>query len=586
MDLFGSAKNKAEAEKKATAEIIEAIKKALPKKVSSKLIAIDYPPQNNLGDYTVPCFLLAKKLKQPPVELAEFLAKNIEPAGLISRIEAKGPYLNFFTNQKVFTELVLKEIFKKKSRFGKNISGKGKRVMVEYFSPNTNKPLTIGHVRNICLGQSLVNLMKLCGYKVIQSTLYNDRGIAIAKTIVGYQKWGNGQTPKEAGLKPDHFVGSFYVKFCQQAKIEPELEKEAKKVLQEWEKGSKEIKVVWQKLMTWVLDGFKETLADLKIGKFDEEYYESEHYQSGKEAVEKGLKKGVFVKDSEGVILAPLQKYGLPDKIVLRPDDTSLYVTQDLYLAYLKEKYQLDQSIYVVGSEQDLYFKQLFKILELLGFLKAPNYHHLSYGMIRLPDGKIKSREGLIKGTGADDLLAELNNLAETEIKKRFPDLVEAEIEKRAGQISLAALKFYILAVSPATTMVFDPAQSIAFAGRTGPYLQYVAARINSIFAKGKEKPSIKIDFAKLDNELEFAIVKLLSRFPGIVSAAVKNFDPSILANYLFDLAKAFSLFYEKLPVLNADKEVKAARLLLIYDVKTILAIGLELLGIEVLEKM
>ena len=567
-------------------EIFSLIKQALGQELEPNLVPIDSPPESKMGDYSVSCFLLAEFLKTKPVEVSGLLAKKIIPTGLVEKIQSVGPYLNFFIQKVKFNELVLKEIAKAKDKYGRSKIGKGKKIMVEFFSPNTNKPLTIGHARNICLGSSLARLLKFTGHKVIEASLYNDRGIAIAKTIVGYQKWGEEKSPNDLKQKPDHFVGSFYIKFCQEAKLNPNLEAEAKHVLKAWEEDKKEIRAVWQKLMTWVLAGFKQTLDNLGVGKFDEEYFESEYYQAGKEVVEKGLRNGIFIKNSEGVILAPLEKFGLPDKIVLRPNDTSLYITQDLHLAYLKDKYKLDSSIHVVGSEQDLYFKQLFKILELLGFKNAVNYRHLSYGMIRLLSGKIKSREGLVKGTGIDDLMTELEKLAWAEIKKRFTDLAEEEVMKRAKQISLAALKFYILAVGPKTTMIFNPQKSLAFTGRTGPYLQYVYARINSIFTKAKIKPSTKIDFSVLNHQLEFNLIKILAKFPDVILSSVKNSDPSELANYLYDLAKVFSLFYEKLPVLQAEKNIKKARLLLINSVKIVLTTGLELLGIPVLEKM
>ncbi|MBI3291059.1 arginine--tRNA ligase [Candidatus Falkowbacteria bacterium] len=578
--------NFSQAEFKARGEISELIKKNLGKNFDEETVEIEYPPESKLGDYSVPCFLLAKKLKQNPAEVAKKLSKEIKPAGLIKNIVAVGPYVNFFVDAKEFSKLVLLEIFRDKQSYGRAKIGKGKKVMVEYFSPNTNKPLTIGHVRNIALGQSIAGILKFTGHKVVQSTLYNDRGIAIAKAILGYQKWGGGKTPRLTGEKPDHFVGKFYVKFAQEEKKDPNLEQEAKRVLQAWENDERKVKVVWERLMSWVLEGFKQTLKKLGVASFDEEYYESEFYSQGKEMVEKGLKKGVFVKNSEGVALAPLEKYGLPDKIVLRPDDTSLYVTQDLYLAFLKNKYKMDTSVYVVGSEQDLYFKQLFKILELLGFASAKNYYHLSYGMVRLPSGKIKSREGLAEGTGADEIISQLEELAKKEIKERDKNILEKELNKRAEQIAIAALKFYILAVNPKTTMVFEPQKSIAFTGRTGPYLMYVYARINSIFEKAKTKLSAKTDFSVLENELEFELIRLLSRFPRTVAESAKNFNPSDLANYLYELAKSFSLFYETLPVLKADERLKKARLFLISDVQTVLGIGLDLLGIGALKKM
>ncbi|MAF13650.1 MAG: arginine--tRNA ligase [Parcubacteria group bacterium] len=581
------------AEQQLRQEIVKLIKKVLGANFKEELIPIEYPPEAKMGDFTVPCFLLSKNLKKKPVAVASQLAEAMKPTSLITKIEYSGPYLNFFVRREEYNKLVLTEIAKQKSKYGSSKIGKGKKIMVEYFSPNTNKPLTIGHVRNICLGNSVAKLLNFTGHQVIESTLYNDRGIAIAKTILGYQKWGQGKTPKQAGKKPDHFVGDFYVKTAKLEKTDPNLAKEAKRVLQAWEDDKKEVRKTWEKLMTWVLDGFSQTLKKLGIKHFDEEYYESHYYREGKKIVEQGLKKGIFIQDKEGVIYASLEKHGLPNKILLRPDDTSLYVTQDLHLAYLKDKNKLDNSIYVVGSEQDLYFQQLFKILELLGFKNANKYNHLSYGMIRLPSGKIKSREGLVEGTVADDLINQLERLSKTEIKKRSSGsasggkgLSEKELNKRAEKISLAALKFYILLVNPKTTMVFNPKESLTFNGRTGPYLQYVYARVNSIFVKAKAKPTTKVDFSTLSEEIEFELVKQLAKFPNIISTAVVNYDPSELANYLYDLAKAFSLFYEKLPIIKAEPKVKKARLLLIDDVKIVLAQGLELLGIETPDKM
>lgn len=578
--------NFSQAELQVRAEITALLKKNLPAQTDDSAIVIDYPARGIAGDYSVPCFLLGKILRKTPMDAAKYIEKNFTASGLLGRVTATGPYLNFFVNAENFARLTLSEILKQQDKYGRSKVGQNERVMVEYFSPNTNKPLTVGHLRNICLGDSLSAMLKFSGYKVIRSTLYNNRGIAIAKTILGYLKWGKNKTPKSAKMKPDHFVGSFYVRLAQEAKTDKKLDVEAQKILQDWEKGSAKINDVWEKLMIWVLEGFKLTLNKLGIAPFDEEYYESEFYQSGKEIVEQGIKKGVFIKNNEGVILAPLERFNIPDKIVLRPDSTSLYVTQDLYLAYMKAKHNLKQSIYVVGSEQDLYFKQLFKILELLDFKNINNYHHLSYGMIRLPSGKIKSREGLIKGTGADDLIMMLEELARAEVKKRNSELTEKEIEQRSEQITIAALKFYILAVSPSTTMVFNPNESIAFTGRTGPYLQYVVARINSVFEKTKVKPSVKIDFTTLTSAEELAVIKDLAKYPGVIVTSVTKRDPSLVANYLFDLAKSFSVFYEKQPILGDDKKITKARLTLINGVKIVLTSGLKLLGIETLQKM
>lgn len=579
-------KNYSQAESQAREEITALLQRALDKKYNAKLVEIIYAPDSKLGDYTVSCFLLAKKMKSSPVEIAKKIVSDIQPSGMIIAVQATGPYINFKVDQFKFSELVLKEINKQNGKYGFSKIGDGKKVMVEYFSPNTNKPLTIGHVRNICLGQSISNLLDFSDHKVIRSTLYNDRGIAIAKAILAYNKWSNAKKPEDVGMKPDHFVGSFYVKYGQEEKKDKNLEKEASRILEAWEADDKKILAIWQQLMIWVHKGFDQTLKKLGVSKFDEQYYESEYYNEGKKIVDQGLKKGIFLTHPEGYVYAPLERYGLPDKVLLRSNGTSLYITQDLYLATLKNKHKVDHSIYVVGSEQDLQFKQLFKILEMLKMKSLKSFYHLSYGLIRLPDGKIKSREGLAEGTGADELIAKLEILAVDEIKSRFPDLSDKEVSKRAEAIALSALKFYILQVNPKTTMVFDPKKSLAFVGKTGPYLQYTHARINSLLNKAKAKINTKVDYSLLSTPAEFDLVKLLSRFPAVIQFAVENYDPATLANYLYDLAKQFSLFYEQCPILSSDDGLKNARLLLTNDVKVVLAKGLELLDVRPIEKM
>ena len=566
-------------------EIVDVVAAAFDKHAAEQL-EITTPPDNTMGDYAVPCFNIANVIKRSPVEVAQVIAGNARSGKLIERAVATGPYVNFFVNFPKFAELTLIEVARKKAAYGKSSGGKKQTVMVEYFSPNTNKPLTIGHVRNFCLGSTVSRLLKFLGYRVVESTLYNDRGIAIAKTMVGYQKWGQNKPPADANLKPDHFVGSFYVRFAQAAKDNPELEAEAKEMLVAWEAGDTEVYALWKKLMTWVREGFVDTLKDYGIKTFDNSYVESEFYKKGKDVVEKGLKKGVFIKGKDGVIYAPLEQYGLPDKVVLRPNDTSLYITQDLYLAYLKDKYKLDRSVYVVGNEQDLYLKQLFKILELLGFKNVDKYTHLSYGMIRLPSGKIKSREGLIPGTGADDLLLQLRELAAQEIKQRDESLSTKEVQQRSLTIALAAVKYYILSVDPKKTMVFDPKQSIAFVGNTGPYLQYVVTRINSIFEKVTAKPKTSVDFSKLTAPSERTLVKLLAAFPQTIHDAGQQYNPAQLSHYLYELAKTFSVFYEAVPVIKGSPDEFAVRLLLLTSVQTVLKNGLGLLGIDPLEKM
>ncbi|MBN1779014.1 MAG: arginine--tRNA ligase [Candidatus Buchananbacteria bacterium] len=574
------------AEKTIRHEIASLLKAVLGPDFKTKLVNIEYPPDNQMGDYSVPCFLLAKKLKQSPQQIASELAIKIKPTKIITQVQALGPYLNFVVDKTQYHKMVLQQIVKEKEDYGSSKVGKGKKVMIEYFSPNTNKPLTVGHLRNICLGYSMTEILRFVGYKVITATIYNDRGIALAKTILAYQKWGNKKTPKDLNQKPDHFVGELYTRYGRELKENPELEKEAQKVLRQWEDGQKEVKTIWQNLVEWVLIGYQQTLKELEIPDFDEKYHESEYYKLGQEIVQEGLKRGVFKKHQEGYVYADLEKYGLPNKILLRSDGTSLYITQDLYLAELKNKYQLDASIIVSGAEQDLQFKQLFQILKLIDDQKNVEYFHLSHGMMRLPTGRIKSREGLVKGTAADDLINDLNDLALAEIKKREPELDEKELQSRAKKISLAALKFFILAVDAKNTMVFDPKKSLAFTGKTGPYLQYVYARINSIFNKAEVKIKNKVDFDLLVAPEEIALIKILARFSENVFLAAQTYNPSLISTYLFDLAKAFSGFYEKVPVAKAEVKLKNARLLLISCVSQVLANGLNLLGIETIEKM
>ena len=580
-----------QAEAKVRAAIAELAGHIFGKEVADRSLPISTPPANVAGDFCLACFELAKALAKPPAEVAKQLAEQINAhiaakPQLLTHAQAAGPYVNIAVEPSAYAQLVLREIKKAGARYGQGKPRKPKRVMIEYFSPNTNKPLTIGHLRNITLGWSVARLLKFLGHKVIESTIYNDRGIAIAKTILAYQRWGNNATPQTAGLKPDHFVGSFYVRFNAEAEKDAGLEQAAQQVLQLWEQGDAAVIGIWQKLLHWVLEGFSQTLKDLGVGEFDERYYESEMYQLGKEVVEQGLRTGVFTQGSDGVVLAKLEKYGLPDKVVLRSDGTSVYITQDLHLASLKAKHDLDASIYVVASEQDLYLKQVFKIIELLNLPGSGVTHHLSYGMIRLPDGKIKSRQGLVSGTGADEVIAELKELARQEISKRQPEIDGKALEHRSRQIALAALKFYILQVDPKTTMIFDPHRSIALTGHTGPYVQYVHARISSIFEKSTTKLPARVTASATLVPSEFALIKILARFPSAVADATERYAPSILADYLYELARTFSVFYEQVPVLQAEVKLRRQRLLLLQCVATVLRSGLELLGIEAPEKM
>ena len=540
---------------------------------------IEVPPNPELGDYAVPCFHFAKQFKKAPNLIAEELAKKIKLVQPFSKIEIKGAYLNFFVDKGELAKRVLKEIITKKDKYGKG-TAKG-TVMLEYPSPNTNKPLHLGHIRNMLIGSSVSNILTTNGMKVIRANLNNDRGVHICKSMLAYQRWGKLAEPD---IKSDHFVGKFYVLYNENVNEHPELEQEIQEMLRRWEEGDKKVRALWKLLNSWAHTGFEETYAKLGIS-FDTYYYESDFYDKGKEIVLQGLKKGIFKKDDKGNICAELEQYGMPNKIVLRADGTSVYITQDLYLAQLKFKdYKLDQSIHVVGSEQNAHFQQLFKVLELLGYVWAKKCHHLSYGMVYLPEGKMKSREGTV--VDADDLIANVINLAKVEVRKRYTDLSKEEVEHRAQIIGLGALKFYMLKLDHHHDIHYDPKESLSFEGETGPYVQYAHARICSVLKKHGGKVDVKADLSVLTDDHEKRLILLLGNFPHKVGEAAEHHRPSTMARYLLDLAQAFNEFYHACPILTEKEDLKQARLVLITCIKMVIHKGMHLLGIESPEVM
>ncbi|MDO8559649.1 MAG: arginine--tRNA ligase [bacterium] len=573
-------KNFSRAEQAAREQITDFVRAVVGK---TSTVTVDYPPEPALGHFTVPCFTLGKALGEPPAVVAGRIAAAVMPktATLIARAQAAGPYVNFFVQPDAYAALTLPQIVKEGAAYGSANIGKGKTILVEYFSPNTNKPMTVGHVRNVCLGWSLSRLLSALGFTVVENSIYNDRGIALCKATVAYRRWGNGATPETAGMKPDHFVGQFYVRFGQEVEAHPELEQEAQECLRQWEAGDPEVRRIWRQLIDWTMDGFTETLQRMGVDHPAVRYFESEIYRHGKEVVEDGLARGVFRRHSEGYIYAPLEDEGLPEKILLRSDGTSLYITQDLYLAQLKGKHDPALSIYVVGAEQDLAFRQLFAIMQELG--QTYPMHHLSYGMMRLPTGKIKSRQGIPAGAGADDLLSLLDELAVEEVRARHQKLPAVAVRERAHAIALAALKYYILSVNATTTMMFDPEKSLAFAGRTGPYLQYVHARCCSLLEKAGKTRKTKPTFTE---PLEQALLVTLARFPHAVQRAATVYDPSVVSAYLYELAQTFSSFYQDVPVLQSKGATLSSRLQLVFAVKTVMARGLSLLGIPAPDAM
>lgn len=563
-------------------EIIKLIKKNFP---GIKIAESDFvfPPNPNLGDLSLPCFNLAKQLKKSPGDVAAEIVKKIRPAGMVSRIDFVGPYINFFLDKRKMARLVLNQILKEKKKYGDSKILKREKIMVEYVSPNANKPLHLGHLRNGLIGEAMANLLEASGAKVIRTSLVNDRGAHICKSMVAYKHWGKNKTPASEKIKGDHFVGSFYVMYAQKVEEDKRLEDEVKKMLEKWEAGDKATIALWKKMTGWVLDGFAETYKRLGI-KFDKVYFESKIYKEGKKIIFDGLKRKKFFKDQTGAVIAKLGN-GIPDKVLLRADGTALYVTQDLYLAKLKfDEYKLTKSIYCVGSEQDLYLKQLFKILEISGYSWAKNLYHLSHGMIYLPEGKMKSRAGTV--VDADEFMNKLEDYAAEEIKTRHDFLSGKETARRAAEIALAALKYFILQVDSKTDMHFDPKKSLSFSGRTGPYLEYSHARICSIIRKAKIKTSGKINFKKLKEKWEYDLVINLAKFPEVLEKSARAYNPAALADYLYNLAKTFSDFYRDVQVIKADEETKKARIVLISAVKIVLTKGLGLLGIAAPEAM
>ncbi len=539
-----------------------------------KLVAlIEVPPDSKLGDYAFPCFILSKKMKKNPKEIAKEISQKLS-SNLFEKIQATGPYINFFVDKKKLAE----EVIDIDSKYGKG--KEGKKIMVEFPSPNTNKPLHLGHLRNIVIGESVSRILEFSGNKAIRVNLNQDRGIHICKSMLAYEKYGKGTTPEQQGKKSDHFVGDFYVLYNQKVKTNKNLEKQAQECLRQWEKGDKKTIELWKKMNNWALSGFKQTF-DLLGLKFDKEYYESEVYTKGKDIIEKGIEKGFFKKKGKAVIikLGKVGKEDLGEKYLLRSDGTSVYMTQDLALAKIKnDEFKLDGSIYVVGNEQIYHFKVLFEILKKFNFKFTKNLHHLSYGMVELPEGKMKSREGTV--VDADDLIGETKKLAIDEIKQRYT-LPSRAYEERGIKIALSAIRYTLLKVDINKNMLFNPKEAISFEGDTGPYLQYSYARASSILKKAKKpgKPTIN----NLQGE-EIELTKKLYSFPEVVSQARQQLNPSLVANYSLKLAQIFNEFYHKCPVIGDENE--AFRLKLVESFTIVMKTSLWLLGIEALEEM
>ena len=480
----------------------------------------------------------------------------------------------------------------------------GKKVMVEYSSPNTNKPLHLGHIRNNLLGYSVAEILAASGYEVVKANLVNDRGIHICKSMLAWQKFGNGETPESSGLKGDHLVGKYYVLFDKAYKAEQEAllaqgktEEEAKKqaplileaqaMLQAWEAGDEAVLSLWKTMNTWVYAGFEQTYTTLGVD-FKKYYYESNTYLLGKDCIEEGLKKGVFFKKDDGSVWIDLTADGLDEKLVLRADGTSVYITQDLGTAQLKyDDFGMDESIYVVGNEQDYHFKVLFLILEKLGKTWAKGLYHLSYGMVDLPSGKMKSREGTV--VDADDLLAEMVATAKqrTEELGKVEGFTEDEKANLYRMIGLGALKYFLLKVEPKKRLLFDPNESIDFQGNTGPFIQYTHARIQSVLNKANYEVAAKTNYSGTLTSSERDVLVCLSQYPALLQAAATEYSPALVANYTYELAKLYNKFYHEEIILKLeDEDLKNFRLALSAATAKTIKMAMHLLGIQVPDRM
>ncbi|MFN8406734.1 MAG: arginine--tRNA ligase [Sphingobacteriaceae bacterium] len=547
---------------------------------------------------TFPIVRLSKKSpEQTGLELGEYLQKQIKEIAGFNVIKG---FLNISITDSYWTGLLEGNILKPDyGQFPPN----GKKILIEYSSPNTNKPMHLGHVRNNLIGYAIAEILSAYGYQVTKANLINDRGVHICKSMLAWQLFGNGETPENSGLKGDHLVGKYYVIFDQAYKKQIEelkaagsTEEEAKKnaplilqaqdLLIKWENGDQAVINLWKTMNSWVYAGFEETYKKLSIS-FDKYYYESNTYLLGKDLIEEGLAKNVFFKKPDGSVWIDLTAEGLDEKLVLRADGTSVYMTQDLGTAQLKyNDFQMDESMYVVGNEQDYHFKVLFLILKKLGKTWANGLYHLSYGMVDLPSGKMKSREGTV--VDADDLIHEMITTAQ----KRTEELgktAEFSTQKKKDLyriIGLGALKYFLLKVEPKKRLLFDPNESIDFQGHTGPFIQYTYARINSILTKASYASTNKTKRSSTLTIIERDLLVLLSQYPSIIEIAAKEYNPAQIANYAFELAKCYNKFYHEEPILKAEDNLKQFRLDLSAATASVIKKGMHLLGISVPDSM
>ena len=575
--------------------------------VSLENVELQQTKKEFVGDVTLVVFSLLRQIKGNPVQIGEQIGTYLKEKvgnlvtdfnvikGFLNLVIADTYYLNFLTE------------IKDNPLFGLATPNSKEAILVEYSSPNTNKPLHLGHIRNNLLGYSVAEILKAAGHKVYKTQIINDRGIHICKSMVAWQRFGNGETPENTGLKGDKLVGNYYVAFDKaykeeiqeliaQGKSKEEAEKQApifvaaQQMLRQWEAGAPEVMKLWKQMNGWVYDGFAVTYKNLGVD-FNSYYYESNTYLLGKDIVEQGLQKGVFFKKEDGSVWCDLTADGLDEKLVLRADGTSVYITQDMGTAIQRVKDYPDVKgmVYTVGNEQDYHFKVLFLILKKLGYDWASHLYHLSYGMVDLPSGKMKSREGTV--VDADDLIAEMEQTAKVISQElgKLDGYTEAQKEDLYHTIGLGALKYYILKVDPKKRILFDPKESIDFQGNTGPFIQYTYARIQSILRKYAEMGDNKeaITLPSVLQEKEKTLLKSITLFPSIVQEAADNYSPAVVANYVYDLVKDFNSFYQNVSILGEeDTSKRHFRVALSKKIGELIAESFKMLGIQVPERM
>lgn len=585
--------------------VVLAVKELYDLAIEASSVQIQKTKKEFVGDLTVVIFPFVKAAKKSPDLVGAEIGNWIKQQNIgISDFNVIKGFLNLSISSSLWIDL-LNDMSEKGSQFGfKQMTEDSELVMIEYSSPNTNKPLHLGHIRNNLLGYSISEIMKANGKKVVKTNIVNDRGIHICKSMLAWQKYGNGETPESSKKKGDHLVGDYYVEFDKhykneiknlmaQGQTEEEAKKnaplmlEAQEMLRKWEAGDKEVRSLWKKMNQWVYDGFDQTYKNLGVD-FDKIYYESETYLLGKDKVEEGLKTGVFYQREDGSVWADLTKDGLDEKLLLRADGTSVYMTQDIGTASLRfSEYPIDKMIYVVGNEQNYHFQVLSILLDRLGFKWGKDLTHFSYGMVELPEGKMKSREGTV--VDADDLMAEMIQTAK-EISSELGKLDGLSVEESddiARMVGLGALKYFILKVDPRKNMTFNPKESIDFNGNTGPFIQYTHARIKSLLRKAEEFNLSAMLSDVVLNEKEIALIQKMAAFEVVVAQASEECSPAVIANYTYDLAKEYNQYYHDFSILKEESEsIKIMRLKLSKMVAIILKSAMFLLGIEMPDRM